>query len=86
MIKNWYETYVVRNTRDFVGPDLFLLKGMVRVAVRQEMLEEAHVLETEKGDLVMRLLRASQFPFLSVDKSTLPRNRRNKVTCSIPDG
>lgn len=40
---------------DLVRPDILLLERVVRVAVRQEMLEEAHVLKTEQGDLVMRL-------------------------------
>ncbi len=38
------ELVVVRDTGDLVRPDLLLLQGMVRVALRQEMLEEAHVL------------------------------------------
>jgi len=47
--------YVVGNAWDLMGPDVLLLQGMMRVALRQKVLEEAHVLETEQRNLVMRL-------------------------------
>jgi hypothetical protein len=45
----------VRDTRNLVRPNLFLFQGVVGVALRQEMLKEAHVLKTEQRDLVVRL-------------------------------
>ena len=36
-------------------PDVFGANGVVRVAVEEEVLEEAHVLEAEEGDLVLGL-------------------------------
>lgn len=47
---------VVGNAWDLMGPDVLLLQGMMRVALRQKVLEEAHVLETEQRNLVMRLM------------------------------
>lgn len=42
-------------------PDLFLLQRVVGVALGEEMLEEAHILKTEQGDLAMRLLAQYQY-------------------------
>lgn len=41
---------------NIVGPFLFLLERVVRIALRQEVLEEAHVLEAKQGNLMMRLV------------------------------
>jgi hypothetical protein len=41
------DPYVVGNAWDLMGPDILLLQGMMRVALRQKVLEEAHILETE---------------------------------------
>jgi hypothetical protein len=38
-----------------VRPEVFGADGVVRVAVEQEVLEEAHVLEAEEGHLVLGL-------------------------------
>jgi hypothetical protein len=48
-------TYIVRDAGDLVGPDRLLLEGMMRVTLGKEVLEEAHILETKQGDLMMRL-------------------------------
>jgi hypothetical protein len=39
-----------------VRPEVFGPDRVVRVAVEEEVLEEAHVLQAEEGDLVLRLL------------------------------
>jgi len=46
------EIVFLRQAGDFVQPEVFCADGMVRVALEQEVLEEAHVLEGEEGDLV----------------------------------
>jgi hypothetical protein len=51
-------TYIVGDAGHLVCPHLFLLQGMMGVALGQEVLEEAHILETEERDLMMRLRRA----------------------------
>jgi hypothetical protein len=43
---------------DFVGPDVLIPEGMVRVAAHEEMLEETHVLQTKEGYLMVRLFVA----------------------------
>ena len=50
-----WETCIVCDARDLVRPYFFLLQGVVRIALRQEVLEKAHVLEAEQGNLVMGL-------------------------------
>jgi hypothetical protein len=47
---------IVRDAGDLVGPDRLLLEGMMRVTLGKEVLEEAHILETKQGDLMMRLV------------------------------
>lgn len=49
-------TYVVRDARNLVRPNLLLLQWMVRVALGQKVLEEPHVLQAKEGDLVVRLV------------------------------
>lgn len=48
-------TYFFGETGDFVGPDVFCADGVVGVAFDKKVLEEAHVLEGEHGDLVLGL-------------------------------
>lgn len=48
-------SYVVGNAWHLVRPNVLLVQGMVGVALCEEMLEEAHVLKAEEGNLVMRL-------------------------------
>jgi len=42
--------------RDLVRPEVLGTEGMVRVALHEEVLEEAHVLEAEEGDLMLGLV------------------------------
>ena len=49
------EQYLLGETGDLVRPDGFGANGVVWVAVEEEVLEEAHVLEAEDGDLVLGL-------------------------------
>ncbi len=41
------DLYVVSNAWDLMGPDILLLQRMMGVALRKEVLEETHILETE---------------------------------------
>jgi hypothetical protein len=50
-------TYIVSDARDLVRPNLLLFQWMVRVALREKVLEEAHVLQTEERNLVVGLMR-----------------------------
>ena len=52
-------TYIVRNAGDLVRPDFLLPQWVIRVTLGKEMLEEAHVLQAEEGNLVVWLLRLS---------------------------
>ena len=45
----------MRKAGNLVRPEVFGADWMVRVAVEEEVLEEAHVLEAEEGDLVLGL-------------------------------
>jgi hypothetical protein len=46
----------LREAGDLVRPEVLGAEGMVRVALHKEVLEEAHVLEGEEGDLVLGLV------------------------------
>lgn len=50
------ETYRMGKTGNLVGPQRMVSKGLVWTAVQQEVLEEAHVLQAEEWDLVLRLV------------------------------
>ncbi len=47
--------YLLGETGDLVRPQVFGANGVVWVTVEEEVLEEAHVLEAEDGDLVLGL-------------------------------
>lgn len=47
--------YIVSDAGYFVCPNLFLLQWVMWIALGEEVLEEAHILQTEYGDLVVRL-------------------------------
>jgi hypothetical protein len=49
-------TNLLRKTWDIVCPDAVVSERVGGVAVEQEVLKEAHILQTEQGDLVMRLV------------------------------
>lgn len=51
-------TYIVRDAGDLVGPNILLLQRMVRIALGEEVLKEAHVLQAEEGNLMVRLRNA----------------------------
>lgn len=55
-------TNIVGDAGDLMRPDVLLLQRVMGIALCQEVLEEAHVLKSEEGDLMMRLLGVS-FPF-----------------------
>jgi hypothetical protein len=50
-----FGTHLFGQTGDFVRPEVLGSDRVVRVAVEQEVLEEAHVLEAEEGDLMLWL-------------------------------
>ena len=47
--------YLLGETGDLVRPEVFGANGVVWVTVDEEVLEEAHVLEAEDGNLVLGL-------------------------------
>ena len=59
----------MRNARDFVRPDCFLLQRMMRIALYDEMLEEAHILQAKERELMIRL------PVISARLTQLSRSR-----------
>lgn len=66
-----------REARDLVRPELFRPNWVVRVAVEEKVLEEAHVLEAEQGYLVLWLLVLF---CQSIMHLLVPRERENKNT------
>lgn len=46
----------MRKAGDLVRPERVVTEGVVRTAVQQKVLEEAHILQTEERDLVLRLV------------------------------
>lgn len=64
--------YIVSDAWHLVRPHLFLLERMMRVAVGQEVLEEAHVLQTEERNLVVGLRLSAQLLSLLELPACLP--------------
>lgn len=63
--------YLVRQTGHFVRPEVLGADGVVRIALGEKVLEEAHVLEGEEGDLVLWLLVLAQGCFQLSGKGLL---------------
>lgn len=62
-------TCLVGETGDIVRPEVFRSDWMAWKNFEEEVLEEAHVLEAEKGDLVLGLVTVSS---VSVYPEILP--------------
>ena len=63
--------YLVRQAGHFVRPEVLGADGVVRIALGEKVLEEAHVLEGEEGDLVLRLLVLAHSCFQLSEKGLL---------------
>lgn len=76
----------MRETGNLVRPKVLGADRVVRVAVHEEVLEAAHVLHAEDGDLVLRLFwrSADGFPFLRErDMAYLMNNGRQRGVLAL---
>lgn len=77
----WRGTYVMCDARNLMSPNIFLLQRMMRIALSQKMLKEAHILKTKQRNLVMWLQHfISSIPtWLSTYKYLMCNLRRRRI-------